>query len=403
MAAFLFAERFQCRSMNYGRSLFSQMVDHLSLPEFRKCVARYGGNHRVRTFSCWDQFLCMAFAQFTFRESLRDIVSCLRCTGSGLYHLGIRGKVSRSTLADANESRDWRIFADFAQTLITEARGLYLDHDLGIHLTEKVYALDSTIIDLCMSLFPWAVFKSRQHAVKIHTQIDLRGNIPTFLRISPAKTHDVNFLDQLQIEPGAFYIMDRGYLDFRRLYRFTTHAAFFVTRPRGNFCFKRIASEPVDKSTGVRFDQTISLVSFYPRKGYPQQLRRIGFYDVEQRRRIVFLTNNFELPARTVADLYRLRWQIELFFKWIKQHLRVKAFYGTSDNAVKTQIWIAVCVYLTTLIARKRLGLEIELHTMMQILSVSIFEKTPAKTLFSRNQKEIDRDENHKQLELFNL
>jgi hypothetical protein len=389
--------------MNYGRALFSQMVDHLSLPEFRKCVARYNGNHRLRTFSCWDQFLCMAFAQFTFRESLRDIVSCLRSTGSGLYHLGIRGNVSRSTLADANESRDWRIFADFAKTLIIEARGLYLDHDLGIHLTEKVYALDSTVIDLCMSLFPWAVFKSQQHAVKVHTQIDLRGNIPTFLHISPAKTHDVNFLDQLQIEPGAFYIMDRGYLDFARLYRFTTHAAFFVTRPRGNFRFKRIASAPVDKSSGVRCDQTIALVSFYPRKGYPQQLRRIGFYDVEQRRRIVFITNNFELPARTIADLYRLRWQIELFFKWIKQHLRVKAFYGTSDNAVKTQIWIAVCVYLTTLIARKRLGLEIELHTMMQILSVSIFEKTPAKTLFSRNPEEIAEKENHKQLQLFKL
>jgi hypothetical protein len=389
--------------MNSGRALFSQMADHLSLHDFRKCVARYGGDHRVRTFSCWDQFLCMAFAQFTFRESLRDIVSCLRSAGSGLYHLGIRGHVSRSTLADANESRDWRIFADFARTLIDQARGLYLDHDLGVGLTERVYALDSTVIDLCMSLFPWALYKSRQHAVKVHTQIDLRGNIPTFLHISPAKTHDVNFLDQLQIEPGAFYVMDRGYLDFARLYRFTAQAAFFVTRPRGNFRFKRVASAPIDKTTGVRCDQTISLVWFYTRKGYPQRLRRVGYYDPEQRRRITFITNNFNLPARTIADLYRLRWQIELFFKWIKQHLRIKAFYGTSDNAVRTQIWIAVCVYLTTLIAHKRLALEIDHHTMMQILSVSIFEKTPAKTLFSRDRSEIAETENHKQLELFNF
>jgi hypothetical protein len=389
--------------MNSGRALFSQMIDHLSIHEFRKCVARYDGNRRVRTFSCWDQFLCMAFAQFTYRESLRDIVSCLRSTGSGLYHLGIRGNISRSTLADANESRDWRIFADFARTLIDQARGLYLDHDLGIDLTERVYALDSTIIDLCMSLFPWALYKSKQHAVKVHTQIDLRGNIPTFLHISPAKTHDVKFLDQIQIEPGAFYIMDRGYLDFARLYRFTTQGAFFVTRPRGNFRYKRIASAPIDKASGVRCDQTISLVWFYTRKGYPQRLRRVGYYDAEQCRRITFITNNFNLSARMIADLYRLRWQIELFFKWIKQHLRIKAFYGTSDNAVRTQIWIAVCVYLMTLIAHKRLGLEIDHHTMMQILSVSIFEKTPAKAMFSPNQSEIVEGENHNQLELFNL
>jgi len=389
--------------MNAGRSLFSQMIDHVSPSDFRKCVARYRGNHRVRTFSCWDQFLCMAFAQFTARESLRDIVACLRSTGSGLYHMGIRGNVSRSTLADANESRDWRIFADFAQTLIDEARALYLDHDLGINLTQKVYALDSTIIDLCISLFPWAIYKSNQHAVKLHAQIDLRGNIPTFLRISPAKMHDVHFLDQLLIEAGAFYIMDRGYLDFERLHRFTTHAAFFVTRPRSNFRFKRIASTPIDKTIGVRFDQIITLLSFYSLKGYPQQLRRIGFYDPEQHRKIIFITNNFTLPARTIADLYRLRWQIELFFKWIKQHLRIKTFYGTSDNAVKTQIWIAVCVYLMTIIAHKRLKLEIDLHTMMQILSVSIFEKTPAKSLFSTNRSELMNTENHKQLELFNF
>jgi Transposase DDE domain/Domain of unknown function (DUF4372) len=389
--------------MNTGRSLFSQMIDHLSPHEFRKCVARYDGNRRVRSFTCWDQFLCMAFAQFTFRESLRDIVSCLRSADSGLYHLGIRGNISRSTLADANESRDWRIYCDFARTLIAEARELYLDHDLGIALTHKVYALDSTVIDLCMSLFPWAVYKSKQHAVKVHTQIDLRGNIPTFLHISPAKLHDVNFLDHILIEAAAFYIMDRGYLDFERLYRFTTNNAFFVTRPRGNFRFKRIASAPVDKPSGVRCDQTVALVSFYPRKAYPQRLRRIRFYDVEQRRQITFITNNFTLPAKTIADLYRLRWQIELFFKWIKQHLRIKAFYGTSDNAVRTQIWIAVCVYLVTTIAHKRLELEIDHHTMMQILSVSIFEKTPAKALFSTNRGEYAESENHKQLKLFEL
>ncbi len=379
------------------------MIDPLSLHEFRKCVARYDGDRRVRSFSCWDQFLCMAFAQFTFRQSLRDIVACLRCTGSGLYHLGIRGNVSRSTLADANESRDWRIFADFAQTLIAEARGLYLHHDLAVQCTQQVYALDSTIIDVCLSLFPWARYKSQQHAVKVHTQLDLRGAIPTFLHISPAKMHDVNFLDQLPIEPGAFYLMDRGYLDFARLYRFTLQAAFFITRPRGNVRFQCIASAPVDKTSGVRCDQTISLVWFYTRKGYPQRLRRIGFYDCQQHRRITFITNNFTLPARTIADLYRLRWQIELFFKWIKQHLRIKAFYGTSDNAVKTQIWIAVCVYLTTLIAHKRLELEIDLHTMMQILSVAIFEKTPAKSLFSSDRSEIVKEENHKQLLLFTL
>jgi hypothetical protein len=389
--------------MNAGRPLFAQMIDHVSLHEFRKCVARYDGDRRVRTFSCWDQFLCMAFAQFTFRESLRDIVSCLRSTGSGLYHMGIRGHVSRSTLADANESRDWRIYADFARTLIDDARRLYLDHDLGLGLTERVYALDSTIIDLCMSLFPWALYKSKQHAVKLHTQIDLRGNIPTFLHISQAKLHDVNFLDHLPIEPGAFYLMDRGYLDFARLYRFTTRAAFFVTRSRSNFRYRRIRSMDVDKTAGVRSDQLISLVSFYTRKGYPHPLRRISFYDVEQQRRIVFITNNFALSAKTIADLYRQRWQIELFFKWIKQHLRIKAFFGTSDNAVKTQIWIAVCVYLTTLIAHRRLGLEIEHHTMMQILSVSIFEKTQAKTQFSQGVAEIVEDENHKQLELFHL
>lgn len=389
--------------MNSGCALFSQMIDHLSLHDFRKCVARYDGNHRVRTFSCWDQFLCMAFAQFTFRESLRDIVSCLRSAGSGLYHLGIRGNVSRSTLADANESRDWRIFADFAQTLIATARGLYLDQDLGIALSQKVYALDSTIIDLCMSLFPWALYKPRLRAIKLHTQLDLRGNIPTFLHISPAKTHDVNFLDQLQIEPGAFYVIDRGYLDFARLYRFTTQAAFFITRPRSNFRFKRIASAAVDQSSGVRCDQTISLVWYYPRKGYPQPLRRVGFYDLEQRRRITFITNNFTLPARTIAELYRLRWQVELFFKWIKQHLRIKRFYGTSPNAVKIQIWTAMAAYALIAILKKRLGLQHSLYTILQILSTTLFEKTPAQLVFQRYDDEISNSPTSNQLELFEI
>jgi len=389
--------------MNSGRSLFAQLIDHLSIHEFRKCVARYGGNRRVRRFSCWDQFLCMAFAQFTFRESLRDIVSCLQSVGAARYHMGFRGSISRSTLADANESRDWRIFADFAQSLIPEARRLYQDHDLGIDLNANLYALDTTIIDVCIGLFPWALFKSKQHAVKLHTQLDLRGNIPSFLHISPAKTHDVNFLDQLIIEPGAFYMMDRGYLDFTRLHRFTTHAAFFVTRARKNFRFRRIASADTGKTDGVLCDQTIKLLSFYPRKGYPSPLRRIGYYDAKQDRRLVFITNNFILPPRTIADMYRLRWQIELFFKWIKQHLRIKAFYGTSANAVKTQIWIAVTVYLLSAIVNKRLGLKANLHEMMQILSVSIFEKTPINQAFCRDGAKMIDSDNHKQLSLFDL
>ncbi len=389
--------------MNFGRALFAQMIDHLSIHEFRKCVARYRGNHRVRRFSCWDQFLSMAFAQFTFRESLRDIVACLGSLGSARYHLGFRGGISRSTLADANEARDWRIFADFAQTLIPQARRLYRDHDLGVNVNGNLYALDATIIDVCMGLFPWAVFKRTQHAIKLHTQMDLRGNIPSFLRISAAKTHDVNFLDHLVIEPGAFYVMDRGYMDFARLHRFTMHAAFFVTRAKKNLRFRRIASAPAAPDQGILCDQTIRLIWFYTRKGYPQPLRRIRFYDAERNRRLTFLTNNFVLPARTIADLYRLRWQIELFFKWIKQHLRIKAFFGTSANAVKTQIWIAVTVYLLIAIVRKRLGVEASLHEMTQILSVSIFEKTPINQAFSPEGMNLLKFENHKQMNLFEL
>ncbi len=369
--------------MNSGQSLFAQLIDHLPRHEFRRCVERYAGNYRVRSFSCWDHFLTMMFAQLSYRESLRDIVACLRSQQHKLYHLGIRSKVSRSTLADANESRDWRIYGDFAQTLIAEARRLYCDEDLGLDLANTVYALDSTTIDLCMTLFPWAYFSPTQHALKLHTLLDLRGQIPTFIRITPARVHDVNMLDQLTPEPGAFYIMDRGYLNFERLYRWTLHGAFFVTRARKNFRFLRLISHPVDKSTGVQCDQTISLQWFYSAKGYPAQLRRIRFWDAQREKRLVFLTNNFALPPHVIAELYRRRWHVELFFKWIKQHLRIKAFYGTSENAVKTQVWIAVCSYLLVAIVRKRLNLPLNLYTILQILSISLFEKTPINQAFS--------------------
>jgi len=389
--------------VNSGRTIFAQLADHLPVHEFRKCVARYAGDYRARTFSCWDQFLCMAFAQLTYRESLRDIVACLRSLRGRLYHMGIRGKVSRSTLGDANEKRDWRIYADFAQTLIREARALYVNDPLGVELDSTVYALDSTVIDLCMSLFPWAKYKSTQHAVKMHTLIDLRGNIPVFIRITPAKVHDVNILDQLTPEPGAFYVMDRGYLDYERLYRWTLAKAFFVTRARKKFRLRRVCSRPVDKATGIQCDQTVSLVSFYPAKSYPAHLRRIRYLDPERNKRLVFLTNNFQLDAKTIADLYRCRWQVELFFKWIKQHLRIKAFYGTSENAVKTQIWIAVCTYLLVAIARKRLGVKANLYTILQILSVTLFEKVPILQAFSQAESQIVEVHNHNQLFLFDL
>jgi len=389
--------------MNSGRAIFAQLIDHLPVYEFRQCVARYRGDYRARTFSCWDQFLCMAFAQLTYRESLRDIVACLRSRQGRLYHMGIRGNVSRSTLAEANERRDWRIYADFAQILIREARTLYIGEPLAVDLDSTLYALDSTVIDLCMSLFPWAKYKSTQHAVKMHTLIDLRGNIPVFIRITPAKVHDVNILDQLIPEPGAFYVMDRGYLDYKRLYRWTLAGAFFITRARKKFRLRRIASHPVDKTTGVQCDQTVSLVSFYPAQSYPTHLRRIRYLDPERHKRLVFLTNNFQLNAKTIADLYRCRWQVELFFKWIKQHLRIKAFYGTSENAVKTQIWIAVCTYLLVAITRKRLSLEANLYTILQILSVTLFEKTPILQAFSDTESQIVEVQNHNQLFLFEL
>ena len=389
--------------MNSGQTLFAQLIDHLPHHEFRRCVERYAGNHRVRRFSCWDQFLCMAFAQLTYRESLRDIVACLRSQDRRLYHAGIRGRVSRSTLADANESRDWRIYADFAQVLIGEARRLYRDDDFGVALTQTVYALDSTMIDLCMTLFPWAHYKDTQHALKLHTLLDLRGRIPTVIRITPAQVHDVKMLDQLTPEAGALYVLDRGYLDFTRLYRWTQHGAFFITRARKQFRFTRVASRPVDKTTGVQCDQTIAVVWFYTAKGYPERLRRIRYWDKQRAQRLVFLTNNFTLPPLTITELYRCRWQVELFFKWIKQHLRIKAFYGTSETAVKTQVWIAVCSYLLVAIVRKRLHLEVTLYTMLQILSVSLFEKTPINAAFSRDLAMADRDADAKQLTLLDF
>ena len=363
--------------MYTGRIVFSQVMDLLPMHEFKKCVSRYHGNYRIRTFSCLDQLLCMAFAQLTFRESLRDIEACLRAMQSKLYHMGIRGKVSRSTLADANENRDWRIYADFAQVLIHIARPLYADEDFAVQLDQTVYALDSTTIDLCLSLFPWARFRKHKGAAKLHTLLDLRGSIPAFIRVTDALVHDVNILDQIIAEPGSFYIMDRAYLDFARLYWLDQCSAFFVTRARKNFRFRRLYSHPVDKSTGLKCDQSIVLRSFYPLKHYPDKVRRIRYTDPETGQRLVFLTNNFMLPPLTIALLYKCRWLVELFFKWIKQHLRIKSFYGTSQNAVKTQIWIAISTYVLVAILKKRLGLGLSLYTILQILSVTLFEKVP--------------------------
>jgi len=363
--------------MNQGRTVFSQLISFLPDREFRRCVARYEGDARLRGFSCWDQYLTMAFAQLTYRESLRDIEACLRALGAKVYHMGIQGKVARSTLADANESHDWRMFADFAQVLIAIARPLYAHDPLGIDLDQSLYALDSTTIDLCLSLFPWAKFRKHKAAVKMHTLLDLHGNIPTFIGITDGKVHDVNILDEIPPEAGAFYVMDRGYVDFERLYIFTLSAAFFVVRTKSNILLQRRYSHPVDKSTGVRSDHTVILTAIDSAKAYPDPLRRVSYLDVETRKRFKFLTNNFTLPALTIAKIYKCRWQVELFFKWIKQHLRIKAFYGTSENAVKTQIWIAVSVYVLVAIIRKRLGLEASLYQILQILSLMLFEKTP--------------------------
>jgi hypothetical protein len=352
-------------------------MEHLPRYEFQKCVSRYHGDYQQKRFSCWDQFLAMGFAQFTYRESLRDIEACLSSVGGKLYHMGFRSKVARSTLADANESRDWRVFADFAQVLIAIARPLYAGDPIGIDLDASLYAFDSTTIDLCLSLFPWAKFRKHKGAVKMHTLLDLRGNIPTFIGITDGKVHDVNMLDEILPEAGAFYVIDRGYLDFERLYVFTLSAAFFVVRTKSNVLLQRRYSHPVDKTTGVRSDHTVILTAIDSAIAYPDPLRRISYLDVPTRKRFKFLTNNFTLPALTIAQIHKSRWQVELFFKWIKQHLRIKAFYGTSENAVKTQIWIAVSVYVLVAIVRKRLGLEATLYQILQILSVTLFEKTP--------------------------
>lgn len=362
--------------MNCGQTIFSQLMDFLSPYEFRQCVQRYNGNYKVKRFSCWDQFLCMAFAQLTYRESLRDIQACLRASQTKLYHLGIRGHVSRNTLANANQVRDWRIYADFAQILIAKARKLYAHEPFGVELDHSVYALDSTTIDLCLSLFPWAQFRKHKAAVKLHTLLDLRGNIPSVLIVTSGKVHDVRILDQLPIEPGAIYILDRGYIDFARLYSIHLAAAFFVTRAKDNFRFQRLYSQPVS-AEAVRCDQIVVPRNFYAKRDYRSKLRRIKYVDPETQKQLVFLTNNFTLPAVTIAALYRCRWQVELFFKWIKQHLRIKAFYGTTENAVKTQIWIAISVYVLVAIVKKMLKSDQSLHTILQILSVTLFEKTP--------------------------
>ena len=362
--------------MHVGKLVFSQVIEHLPMHTFRRCIARYQGNRYAKSFSCLDQYLCMAFAQLTYRESLRDIEACLRAHKDKLYHMGIRGRISRSTLADANERRDWRIYADYAQALIRTARPLYADEDLGLDLDNTVYALDASTIDLCLSVFPWALFRSTKSAVKLHTLLDLRGNIPTFIHISDGKLHDVNVLDILLPEPGAFYIMDRGYVDFERLFTLNMAGGFFVIRTKSNTKYKRRYSHPVDKSGGLRCDQTIVLTGVNTTTDYPQPLRRIKYHDVQTGKTFNFLTNNFAVPAQTVADLYRYRWQVELFFKWIKQHLRIKSFFGTSENAVKSQIWIAISVYVLVAIIKKRLDSKIDLYTILQILSLTLFEKT---------------------------
>ena len=376
--------------MNSGRTVFSQILDHLPWYEFQKCVLRYRGDYQQKSFSCWDQFLSMAFAQLTYRESLRDIEACLRSMSGKLYHMGFRGKVARSTLADSNESRDWRIYADFAQVLIGIARPLYAHDPIGVDLDQSLYALDSTTIDLCLSLFPWAKFRQHKAAVKMHTLLDLHGNIPTFIRITDGKVHDVNILDEILPEAGAFYVMDRGYIDFERLYVFTLCTAFFVVRTKENVLLQRRYSRPVDKSTGVRSDHTVVLTAIDSATAYPDPLRRVSYFDAETNKRLKFLTNNFVLPALTIAAIYKSRWQVELFFRWVKQHLRIKAFYGTSENAVKTQIWIAVSVYVLVAIVRKRLGLEATLYQILQILSVTLFEKVPVLQAFQASDSQDD-------------
>lgn len=387
--------------MNTGRTVFAQVMDFLPLPEFRRCVDRYRGDYKVQSFSCLDQFLSLAFAQLTYRESLRDIEACLRAMQPRLYHMGFRGMVSRNNLAHANQQRDWRIYADFARVLIREARALYAHDEFGVELDQTVYALDSTTIDLCLSLFPWAPWERSKAAVKMHTLLDVRGSIPSFVSVTPARIHDVTVLDELLLEPGSFYIMDRAYIHFARLYRFTLAAAFFVVRARENMRYRRRYSRPVDKSTGLRSDQTIVLTGQDSAHDYPAPARRVQFFDVERRRRLAFLTNNFAVPALTIAELYRSRWAVELFFKWVKQHLRIRRFYGTSENAVKTQIWSAMSVYLLVAILKKKLGLEASLFRILQILSVTAFEKMPILQALAASEETISETGQASQLNLF--
>ena len=387
--------------MNIGKLVFAQIMEHLPLTTFRRCVARYGGEHKVKTFSCLDQYFSMAFAQLTYRESLRDIEACLGAQVGKLYHMGIRSGVARNTLANANAVRDWRVYADLAQSLIGIARRLYAGESFGVDLKETVYALDASTIDLCLSVFSWAPFRSTKAAIKLHTLLDLRGNIPTFLHISDGKLHDVNVLDLLLPEPGAFYVMDRGYIDFERLHRLHQAGSFFVTRAKSNLKAQRRYSRPVDRSTGLICDQTIVLTGFYSHQDFDTPLRRIKFKDPKTGKRLVFLTNNFTLKAITIADLYRCRWQVELFFKWIKQHLRIKVFFGTSENAVKTQIWIAVSVYVLVAIVKKRLNLSASLYEMLQILSLTMFERIPMDQLLNKIVPDNMQPLNANQLNLF--
>ena len=388
--------------MHSGRIVFSQILDSMPRYEFNKCVQRYQGNYRIRKFSCYDQFLCMAFAQLTYRESLRDIETCLRALPKKLYHAGLRNPIARSTLAEANENRDWRIYADFAQILIQRARLLYAQEDFGVTLKQTAYAFDSTTIDLCLSLFPWAQFRRHKAAIKMHTLLDLRGNIPCFVRITSGKVHDLRMLDELPLEPGSFYIMDRGYTDFRRLSTFTQNSTFFIVRAKSNLDYTRRASRPVEKSTGLRSDQTIILVGPKTSILYPDPLRRISYFDSENQKRLVFLSNNFALPPLTIAQLYHCRWQVELFFKWIKQHLRIKAFYGTSENAIKTQIWIAISIYVLVAILKKELQLERSLNEILQVLSITLFEKSPINQVFSEFSLMPENQHPENQLFLFN-
>ena len=389
--------------MPTGRIVFSQLMDFVPRHQFNKCVLRYRGNYRARQFKCYDQFLCMAFAQLTGRESLRDIETCLRAMQPKLYHAGIQGNVSKSTLADANEKRDWRIYAEFAQVLIRQARKLYAQDDFGVQLEETAYVFDSSTIDLCLSLFPWARFRRRKAAIKLHTLMDLRGNIPCFIRITEGKTHDVNVLDELVLEPGAFYIMDRGYIDFARLYTFTQQAAFFVIRAKRNLDYTRRSSLAVDKTTGLRSDQTIVLHGPKTSTDYPDTLRRISYLDAATDKRLVFLTNHFVLPAFTITQLYQCRWQVELFFKWIKQHLRIKKFWGESPNAVKTQIWIAVCTFVLVAILKYRLKSLHSLNEILQITDVSAFNKAPVNQPVMKIESKKPKPDSHNQLNIFDL